>query len=259
MPYAAGHPSWTDLATPSPDQSRAFYAALFGWEYSVAPEEYGNYATALRGGPGQSAAGIAPLPGDSDMPSAWTTYFASDDVYADAERVTGLGGQVVMAPLAVGDLGHMGLFTDPSGAAFGLWQAGRHTGAEVMGEVGSLAWLSLNTRDSAAALAFYRALLGAQSEVMTADYQVLKHGDQTFAGVYSVRPGADPPTPGWMENAPAQWVTYFMVDDTEQAAETTVRYGGRVLEAPYATPYGRMAVLADPSGAVFAVVDRPLG
>ncbi|MFC4455588.1 VOC family protein [Deinococcus sonorensis] len=53
---------------------------------------------------------------------------------------------------------------------------------------------------------------------------------------------------------PARWLTYFYVTDVDQAFHVATEQGGQVLEPPMDTPYGRMALLADPSGASFSVM-----
>ncbi|MGB8258216.1 MAG: VOC family protein, partial [Pseudonocardiaceae bacterium] len=53
---------------------------------------------------------------------------------------------------------------------------------------------------------------------------------------------------------PAHWVTYFSVADADAAVTAATAGGGSVLSGPDDTPYGRMAFLTDPNGAVFAVM-----
>jgi uncharacterized protein len=255
MEYAAGTPSWTDLMTPTPQRTRDFYAELFGWTYTVAGPEYGYYATALQGA--QSVAGITPTPPDTALPSAWTVYFASDDLAADAARVQSLGGAVLAAPMQVGNQGHMGLFTDPTGAAFGLWQALEHRGAQATAGQGVRVWAEVNTHDSARALAFYTGLFGAQSTPLPGlDYHQLHHGalGEGEGGYAGVSGNGEQ----WDAVVPAHWVAYFYVEDVDASAQVAQAQGGRVLVAPFDTPFGCMAVLADPAGATFSVMTPAL-
>ncbi|WP_425147233.1 VOC family protein [Deinococcus sp.] len=241
--YPAGTPSWIDLMTPIPAQTHEFYAGLFGWDYEVRPQ-YGNYAMASRHG--KSAAGIMPMEPGAQMPSAWTVYFASDDLAADAERVRELGGSAMMGPHQVGDQGHMAVFADPTGAAFGLWQAGQHRGAQATDGEGSLAWVQVNTPDSARASAFYEALFHASSSSMEGmDYRQLQHGEQPFAGVSGMMP----------EGAPPHWIAYFYASDVDATVKRAQEHGGKALGETLDTPFGRMALLADPAGAAFWVMN----
>ena len=244
MTYAAGTPSWIDLTTPVPDQTQAFYSALFGWTYQVGGLETNHYAMAFQ--QGRSAAGIAPMPAGMNVPSAWTVYFASDDISADAERVKGLGGQVVAGPHQVGDQGWFGVFSDPTGAAFGFWQAGTHKGAQATDGEGSLAWVQVNTPDSACASAFYQALFHASSVgIPDVDYHQLRHGEQQFAGISGMV----------QEGTAAHWVPYFYASDVDAAVRRAQEQGGRALGKTLDTPFGRMALLADPAGASFWVMN----
>ena len=56
---------------------------------------------------------------------------------------------------------------------------------------------------------------------------------------------------------PAHWTTYFGVSDTDATAAKATELGGRVVQQPWDTPYGRMATLADDQGAVFSVMSVP--
>ncbi len=244
MTYAAGTPNWLDLSTHTPGQTHEFYTELFGWTYQVGGPETNHYARALQDG--RSAAGISPVPADVILTRAWTVYFASDDIAADAERVRGLGGQVMAGPQQVGDQGWFGVFSDPTGAAFGLWQAGTFAGAEAREGEGSLAWVQVNTPDSARASAFYGALFRASSVGMQGmDYHQLRHGEQQFAGVSGMME----------EGTPAHWSPYFYASDVHAAVQRAAQNGGRVLGETMDTPFGRMALLADPSGASFWVMN----
>jgi predicted enzyme related to lactoylglutathione lyase len=56
---------------------------------------------------------------------------------------------------------------------------------------------------------------------------------------------------------PAHWKTYFAVDDCDAAVARVKARGGAVFLEPMDSPYGRMAIVADPFGAMFAVLQPP--
>jgi predicted enzyme related to lactoylglutathione lyase len=61
----------------------------------------------------------------------------------------------------------------------------------------------------------------------------------------------------WGEVAP-RWQVYFAVEDCARAAQQAAALKGRVIAGPIDVPgIGRSAILADPSGAVFAVFQAP--
>jgi predicted enzyme related to lactoylglutathione lyase len=53
---------------------------------------------------------------------------------------------------------------------------------------------------------------------------------------------------------PAHWVAYFSVADADAAVAAATAGGGSALAGPHDTPYGRIAFVADPNSAVFAVM-----
>ena len=54
---------------------------------------------------------------------------------------------------------------------------------------------------------------------------------------------------------PARWVLYFGVAEADAAVAAAESGGGSVATPATDSPYGRMAGLADPAGAVFWVIE----
>jgi predicted enzyme related to lactoylglutathione lyase len=246
-PWPTGIPCWADLTVPDVAAARRFYSAVLGWVFQDTGEEYGGYVIAQVHG--TAAAGVGPLP-QPGMPSAWTLYFATDDVEKTAAAVTEHGGTVLLAPGDVGPLGRMCIAADPTGAAFGVWQAGTHIGAGVVNEPGGMTWEDLRSTDPARAQAFYTALFGYRVDPLEAagpDY-----------GTFTL-PGEDAPLGGMgglmgaPEGTPSHWLVYFAVADADAAVAAAREHGGTSPAPPFDTPYGRMAPLTDPAGAVFWV------
>lgn len=246
---AAGTPTWLDLATPNLDVAKAFYKDVFGWDYFDTGPDFGHYNMAMS--QGRNTAGIGPIwPPDSPQPSAWTIYLASDDVNADIKRVQELGGQVIVEPMVIADSGAMAICADPTGAAFGLWEAHNHIGSGVENEHGGMSWFEVYTRDTAAALAFYGALSDATGDKMEGmEYYTMQRGGDMLYGIMQM-------DENW-EGIPPHWIGYFAVDNTDAACERAVAAGGQVRAPAFDTPYGRIAVLVDPAGAGFCVVQLP--
>jgi predicted enzyme related to lactoylglutathione lyase len=228
--------------------ARTFYGAVLGWSCAESSDEYGGYVIAEVDG--RAAAGIGPQqPG---APAAWTLYFASDDADATAARVSELGGTVLLPPGDVGPLGRMFVATDPSGAPFGVWQAGEHIGAGIANEPGAMTWEDLRTRDPDSARAFFAELFGFRFEEIPqagdgADYRIMfRPGEQAPLGGIGGMLGLE---------GPPQWLVYFGAVDTPAAAAAAEPAGGTVLVPPFDTPFGRQAGLADPGGAAFWVIE----
>ena len=231
--------------TPDPTAAARFYATLLGWEVQDTSAEYGGYVIAQR--KGAAAAGIGPLQ-QSDTPAAWTLYFASDDVDATAHAITAAGGSIVLPAGDVGPLGRMLLAADPSGAVFGVWQAGQHIGAGIVNEPGALTWVDLRSQDPDRARVFYTAVFGhGHATIPNAppDYQTFAlPGDEAPLGGMGGMMGAP-------EGTPSHWLVYFGVADAEASAAVVDKEGGRVLVPPFLTDYGPMAPALDPQGAAF--------
>jgi predicted enzyme related to lactoylglutathione lyase len=247
-PRAHGAFTWIDLVTPDLEAAKKFYQQLFGWEYLDTGEDFGHYHFALS--QGRNAAGLNQLQPDSQTPSLWTLYFASDDAAADVARVKALGGQVYLEPMTVGDSGIMAVCADSTGAAFGLWQAINHIGASVEGEHGGIAWSEVAARDAAAACDFYGKLFGLTAHKMEGqEYFIMQRGEEMLFGVMQM-------DEQWGD-LPPHWMGYFAIDNTDAAVERVISGGGKVIVPAFDTPYGRIAVIADPYGAVFSIVQLP--
>ena len=59
----------------------------------------------------------------------------------------------------------------------------------------------------------------------------------------------------WPEDVPPNWLVYFAVEDTDATVEKAKELGGRGGVRPFDIEgVGRISVLSDPNGAVFAVI-----
>ncbi|GLW32159.1 VOC family protein [Actinoplanes regularis] len=243
-----GVPNWVDLATSDLGGAIRFYTELFGWTAEVSGDDFGGYTTFLLNG--LPVAGAGPLYGEG-QPTTWSTYIATDDADLIAARVAAAGGKVLVAPFDVMDQGRMAAFLDPSGAPFSVWEGGMMRGAEVFDVPGALTWNELNTRDVDGALNFYGAVFGwtfRETAVGGLPYLLCDNLYQPVAGVQPMI-GA-----GWTDDVSPYWLVYFAVGDCDVAADHTFALGGRILSPPTTIAIGRYAVLADPQGAIFAVL-----
>jgi predicted enzyme related to lactoylglutathione lyase len=249
--HAPGTPCWVDLGTPDQDKAGAFYGGLFGWELQEDEnaEATGGYRTAqLRG---RAVGGVMKLVMEG-QPPAWLTYIAVEDADATVAKAREAGAVIHAEPMSVLDYGRMAVLADPTGAAFGIWQAGKNPGFGVMKETGSVNWSELNTRDPEAAKAFYGSVFGWKFEDSefegTGTYTAISLGDGAFGGILDI-------TDRVPAEVPAHWLVYFTVDDAEATAAKSKETGGDVVFGPSKiSEVGTIAVLKDPFGAVFAVL-----
>jgi predicted enzyme related to lactoylglutathione lyase len=242
-----GAPCWVDLMTSDTDRSRAFYCELFGWTADEPSEEFGGYFTLSRDG----AVVAGCMAAQEGMPDVWSIYLTTDDANKTVEAATANGGQVVVAPMEVGEIGTMAFVTDPGGAAIGIWQPGTHPGFGVLAETGAPSWFELHTRDYDTAVGFYRDVFhwdtNAVSDTPELRYTTQVEGEQMLAGVMDA--SAFLP-----EGVPSHWAVYFGVDDTDATLNKIVELGGAIVTPAEDTPYGRLATAADPTGAQFKLV-----
>lgn len=256
--YAPGTPCWVDMATKDIDASASFYEGLLGWDVPEQPNsaEMGGYRRAMLDG--DDVAGMMPQMQEG-QPQVWATYISVEDAAATAEKVKAAGGSVMFEPMAVMDLGKMAVFTDPTGAVFGVWEPGTFAGATRVNEAGALCWNELGTRDVEAAKAFYGVVFG-----WTADEHELQRADGGPGPAIYIEWQLDGRSIGGMmdisgmlpEEVPAHWLVYFGVEDTDAACEKVKAAGGEVRFGPVDIDAGRFAVVTEPNAdpGVFAVI-----
>ncbi|MEU6312553.1 VOC family protein [Streptomyces sp. NPDC047014] len=252
--HTPGTPCWVSLMVHGLGSTEDFYADLFGWEYEPGPAQLGPYVRAVLDG--QEVAGIGEMPPDRHLPHAWTTYLATDDAGVTAEAVRACGGTVAVGPLDAGAAGRVAICSDPLGAVFGLWQTRGLPAAGVYGAPGTPVWNELVTQDTSTVGKFYERVFGheAQTHITASDdfdHLSLNLAGRPVAAVHGV--GRSLP-----HDRGPHWLAYFEVADTDAAAERVCALGGRVVAAPHEGMRGRQATVADPGGAVFALVrSRP--
>lgn len=252
MELTEGLFGWVDLATSDVEAARAFYTGLFGWEGTDVPTPMGPAYTMFRKD-GKLVAGMGPQPpgmAEAGAPPVWSSYIMAHDVDATLAAVEAAGGTVVMPAMDIMTEGRMAMVADPSGAVVGLWQPRDHEGAELFNVPGTLTWNELQTRDLAAATAFYAEVFGWRWEPMEgSDYLVAnidaKEGEDKSNGGAMTMPDMVP------AEAPSMWNVYFAVTDCDESVTRAVELGGSVFLPAMAMGPGRFAGITDPTGAMF--------
>jgi uncharacterized protein len=122
--------------------------------------------------------------------------------------------------------------------------------------VGKVIFQELVTPDLTRAKQFYAGLLGwtfRDRDVGEMPYAEAMLGDRSVGGLFQRNLPAD-------ENRQSAWLTYLSVRDTDATVQTALQHGAKLLFGPRSFPdRGREAVLADPQGAVFAVLASSSG
>lgn len=117
---------------------------------------------------------------------------------------------------------------------------------------GRFIWYELLTTDPEAAKRFYGEVVGWTYDDMSMGdmtYSVAKADGNGVGGIMPIPPEAK------AMGVPPNWSGYICVDDCDGAAEKIKTLGGSVMRAPQDIPgIGRFAVVADPAGAVFQIM-----
>ncbi|MEU8922704.1 VOC family protein [Kitasatospora sp. NPDC048545] len=247
--FPAGSPCWIDLGSPDISATARFYADVFGWVFHEVPETGGYGFLQLNG---RTVGAIGNL--DQGARSAWTTYFRTDDVDATVKAAEQAGATVRVPPTDVMQAGRFAALTDPLGAEFAVWQAGDTKGLDVVSEDGTLVWSELHTSGPDVAFAFYEKLFGWRVENFEPSpgmtYRVVStaEGDQQDASFGGIAPTMSP-------EQPSAWTPYFAASDVDTVIARATAAGGSVLmPAADVENVGRLAWLADPNGAPFALI-----
>lgn len=213
--YAPGTFSWAELGTADAAVAAGFYARVLGWQ-----AEGDDFTLA-----GRRVAGLR------EGEPQWRSYVTVEDVEATVARAQELGGEALEG----------GALRDPTGATLRLRQAG---GAGRVNDPGCMVWNELATPDAERAKAFYGELLGWTAEADETGYATIRRGGALNGGI---RPAQDGEAP--------QWLVYFTTAGLDAATAAATEAGGDVVTGPLDIGAGRMAIVADPQGAVFALFE----
>lgn len=117
---------------------------------------------------------------------------------------------------------------------------------------GTICWRELATKDLGAALEFYSNLFGwtlEQTKVTTMDYKEIVMDGAACGGMMAIDENWGPTPP------PSHWSTYVAVENADETVAKITENGGSVRVSPFDAPgVGRMSMVADPSGANFAII-----
>ena len=223
-------PCWAEVDVADPEAVMGFYGAVLGWTFDAGPRAPHHHAVASSNG--RAVAGIG-SPGVA-APPAWTLYFAAEDADDVAAAVDEYGGEVLHGPEDVAD-GRLLVALDGGGAIFGVWESDAPPSPP--------AWVEAASAEPGATRTFYARLF---------DYAYGAPSDEVpgYVAIEDVRGGV-----GLAGDALPHWLVHFAVPDAAAALDAARAAGGAVVEEVTEGPWGRRAVLTDPGGARFGVVE----
>ena len=246
--------SWADGASTDSEKAKDFYAGLFGWDKDELPMNEGETYTMFKQD-GAHVAGFSSMMQhmkDAGVPSHWNSYITVDDVDAMVDKVTDNGGTVVAGPGDVFDSGRMLVIQDPTGAQVTFWQAINHIGAGVVNKPGAMLWNELSTRDLEKAKDFYNKVIGWEYTVdEESNYLMIVNKGRMNGGMMQM-------DETWGD-MPPNWMVYFNIDDLDGALKKIDSLGGKVVMGKTnASGVGEFAIIADPAGATFTIMEVTL-
>jgi len=252
--HHVGKVIFLELVTPDMAAAKRFYSGLFGWTFNDAQTGGMEYSQASLSG--QPVAGLIQRKvenGEHRQP-AWLSFIAVRDVDATSKEALAHGAKLMYAPHNLPDRGREAVFADPQGAVFAVLASSSGDPEDVLAAPGEWIWSSLITTDPDTAAAFYQALF---------DYEVFelpaKPGAQhlMLASDNYARASANS-LPSDKAITPPHWINYVRVDDTSAVAAKVIALGGKVLVEPRMDRHGgKVAVVSDPSGAPFGLMEWP--
>ncbi|HLY56275.1 MAG TPA: VOC family protein [Stellaceae bacterium] len=252
--HHAGKIVFVELVTPDLAAAKQFYAGLFGWTFRDV--EAGGTAYAEAALDGRPTAGLIqkPVPAGEHRQPAWLSFISVPDVDAAAKTASEHGAKVLFQPHDVPSRGRQAVLADPQGAVFAVLASSSGDPSDILAAPGEWIWSSLITSDPDADAAFYQTLFdyevfdlpvtdGAQHLILATDNYARASANSLPAN----RPNAHP-----------HWLNFVRVEDTVKMTAKVVALGGRVLVEPRVDRHGgKVAVVADPQGAPFGLLEWP--
>ena len=248
--HANGSFSWIELGASDQTAAKTFYTTLLGWTFEDSPMGPGDFYTMfqLDGRNVGAAYTLGPQEAAMGVPPHWNLYISVASADETAKRASEAGGTLLAAPFDVYTFGRMAVIQDPTGAPFCIWEAKEHIGAGIVGENGTLCWADLNTPDADTAGRFYGELFGWTYVPGEGGYLHIKNGE-AFIGGISAAAHQEP-------NVPPHWMIYIQVGDCNASTARASELGAKICMGPMEIgTSGKMSVLGDPQGAMFALFE----
>ena len=240
---------WHQLLTRDVPGAKKFYPSLTGWKAQPWPIDP-SYTVCHSGD--VPTAGMMPMAPEfpAEVPAHWMPYIGTRDVDGIAEAAVHAGGYIVKQPADMKGAGRYAVLADPQGAVFAIIDPeNARAEAKGMPPEGQFSWHELATTDNEAAFAFYSNLFGWDA-IQRMDmgpmgvYLIFGWNGEQRGGMYIKPPGGP---------AQANWLPYARVRSVDATAQQIEAAGGKVIQPPMDVPGGRIVVISDPAGAMFAL------
>jgi predicted enzyme related to lactoylglutathione lyase len=247
-PRLPGKFIWADLVTDDVLVARKFYAQLFGWSFW----DMGDYTIALNDERPLCGMFQRLRPKDRVAEPRWFGYISVGSVERAQGAVTKAGGRVLAAPRQMPKRGDQAVFADPEGAVFGVVKSSAGDPEDFLAEPGEWIWIQLLSRDARKAAEFYRKVAGYDVVENTAnnrlnDYVLTSKG-YARATVRTI--------PSANTQVQPTWLPFVRVKNVGESVAQAKQLGGKVRIEPKPELFdGKVAVIADPTGAVIGILE----
>jgi predicted enzyme related to lactoylglutathione lyase len=247
-PRLPGKFVWADLVTDDVPAARAFYSHLFGWTF----REIGNYTIASNDERPLCGLVQRSRPADGTARPRWFGYLSVDSVEKAKRAAIEGGGRLITPPQTFAKRGEQAVFADPEGAVFGVIKSSSGDPEDFLPDPGDWIWIQLLSRDAGKAAAFYRALGGYEVIENTASNRLSDHvlasGGYARATVRTI--------PAERQQVRPTWLLFVRVKTIGESLASTRLWGGKVLLEPQPELFdGKVAVIADPTGAAIGLME----
>jgi uncharacterized protein len=252
-PGVERHPGkwvWFELVTPDARRAQAFYREVLGWKVQPFPTGGGTYEMVYAG---DAMIGGYVAPRRADEPSRWISCVSVEDVDATIAGAVARGARLLEGPTDVRGVGRRATLVDPQGVELVVFRnlMGDPADLDAVAE-GQWLWNELHVPDVQAALDFYGPVLGYGHRAFGPGggepYTILSRDGADRGGV----------TTAGCREIPPHWLPYVKVQDVDGAVARARRAGGQVRMVEDIPGVGRIAILAEPGGAVLALLSpRP--
>jgi predicted enzyme related to lactoylglutathione lyase len=247
-PRLPGKFVWADLVTDDVWAARGFYYQLFGWHF----QEAGSYT--IGSNEERPLCGMIQRARPKDRPAQprWFGYISVTSVERASRVVTESGGRVLQEPKKYPKRGEQAIFTDPEGAVFGVVKSSSGDLQDFLAEPGDWIWIQLLSRDAKKAASFYSGV--ARYDVVentrsnrVSDYVLMSEG-YARATVRTI--------PNDSSEIQPTWLPFVRVKSLGESLVLARQIGGKVLVEPRPELLdGKVAVIADPTGAAIGVME----
>jgi predicted enzyme related to lactoylglutathione lyase len=247
-PRLPGKFVWADLVTDDVPAARTFYSDMFGWTFQT----IGTYT--LMANLERPICGMfqRPRPKEGSAQPRWFGYISTSSVGRSERTVMKSGGRVLFPPQEFPKRGEQAVFADPEGAVFGVLKSSSGDPEELLAEPGDWIWIQLLSRDAQKAAEFYHSVAGYEivgntSSNRLSDFVLTSEGyaRATIRTIPSANTHVQP-----------TWLPFVRVKNVAESLARAKQLGGKVLIEPKPELFeGKVAVIADPTGAAVGVLD----